>query len=127
MYNLECASGDSVSRLHRIVKCFIGRSVKGKKFLQSSTLQRSCNSNEDELRDIRSRWPEVLSRTLMDALVNNFKKNTSSTELTTSICTSCAETMLKVQSWTVPIAEIDLTILRWPDYHECGETDDNST
>ena len=80
--------------------------------LQASNCQRSRNLNEDKLRDIRNRWPEVLSDSLMDVLVDDFKKKTSSTQLAGSICASCAETTLKVHWQTVSIADINFTVLR---------------
>jgi len=112
MYNIESGSGDSLSKLHWTVKHFIGMSVKGKRFLQSSTCKRSHNSNEEELCDIQNRWPEVLSESLMDDLVNDFKEKTSSTQLAASVCASCAEMTLKVRSQTLPITDIDLMVLR---------------
>ena len=126
MYNLESEPGDSPSKLRRTVKHFIRTSIKGKRFLQSSNRQRSRNSNEDKLRDIRNRWPEVLSDSLMDVLVDDFKKKTSSTQLAASVCASCAETTLKVHSQTVSIADIDLTVLRRPDCHPSMEANDYS-
>ena len=126
MYNLECRSSDSISKLRRTVKRFICSSLKGKRYLQSIARRRAHNKHEDELHDVRHWWPQVPPKSLTDTLVNDFKLKTSSSELATSVCASCAESTLTRSSTTVPIDELDIAILRRPDVSSENEVDDTS-
>lgn len=118
MYHLHWMPTDSITKLRRIVKHFICSSAKGKKSLESTARSQARNSQVDVMNDARCRWPEVPSQSLLNTFVADFKNATSSSTLATGTCASCAEKVICQSMKTLPILEIDITLLKRPDFCE---------
>ena len=118
MYNLKWCPTDSLSKIRRTVKHYISTTQKGKRYLQSNARRHIQNPQAEFLNDARRKWPEVPSESLLTSLVDKFKLETSSTTLSSRTCASCAEKTLKSDSSIVPLSEIDLSLLRRPDFNE---------
>ena len=118
MHHLHWTQSDSITKLRRIVKHFICSSAKGKKSLESNARFQARNAQIDATNDARCRWPEVPPKSLLDGLISDFKNATSSSTLASGTCASCAEKVVRQSMKNLLISEIDITLLRRPDFDD---------
>ena len=71
-------------------------------------------------------WPEKKSQSFLDSLLRQFKAETSSESLSCGTCACCAESTIHSQLEAVPLQDIDLNILKHPDFNSMVVDEDQN-
>lgn len=80
-------------------------------------LHNAIDERQNKLNRICVHWPEKKSQSFLDSLVCQFKTETSSESLSCGTCACCAESTICSQLEAVPFQDIDLNILKHPDFN----------
>ncbi|PPQ77992.1 hypothetical protein CVT26_015900 [Gymnopilus dilepis] len=101
---------DSLSKLRRELKKYINRLRAGKR----SEEQRNAQIALDEVArtDLHHNWPQVVSHSLKNELVNLFREQTSHAALSTFVCAVCAESTYNHDRFDVELGDINIDLLK---------------
>jgi hypothetical protein len=114
--NVPYIISDSLRELRKKLKLYITNLRRGKRIERSKQEKDADQARfEEELRNLRFSWPQVISQKLKDKIINLFREQTSSEALATFTCASCAEAVSMRSHCSLSLSEFDFNILKRPD------------
>jgi hypothetical protein len=73
-------------------------------------------ANQQRLAEMHHQWPSLVSQSLKDKIITMFRQQTCSQTLKAVTCASCAESCLSSDCCQVNLHDIDVGVLRRPDF-----------
>ena len=116
LHNISFSPTNGIGQLHRHLKRHIA-SLKCGKQAKGSSRRHQLTHEEVEAEHIKRReniqqnWPQPVSSSLKEKILQMFLEQTSSAALASFTCASCAGNYLKKDQKILNIKEIDLTLL----------------
>lgn len=115
--NVPYSVDRGVSSLRRAMKQHIRELKKGKRSVNRREDQEKLHREQERrMDDIRRQWPQLVPHRLKDKVVKMFRKLTSKETLASFTCASCAEECLNREQQVVELDDLDLDLLRRPDF-----------
>ncbi|KAJ7934430.1 hypothetical protein B0H13DRAFT_2305858 [Mycena leptocephala] len=124
MHGVRYATTDKTSKLRRHLLSFLHRLDRRKGAdVDITSLGSERIARRQELKRLRTEWPQVVPDHLKRKLVRNFNLGISGANLATFACGSCNELCPITEKNTLSFEDFDLDVLRRPDHLDTGESD----
>ncbi|KAF7378322.1 ATP-dependent DNA helicase [Mycena sanguinolenta] len=114
--NVEHLSSDSLRILRDKLRTYILALRKGKRVQrEQQALHESTTRFNEQLKQIRESWPQLVPQSLKDKLIKLFRERTSSEALTTFTCAACAEAVPPLSQCLLPLDAFNTDLIKRPD------------
>ncbi|KAJ6449624.1 hypothetical protein C8R47DRAFT_1230580 [Mycena vitilis] len=124
MHRVDFLPSDGTAALRKHLRAYLKRLRLGKKNNDSLHLKR--HKREQELSALRSDWPTLVPASRKKSLVEAFQRAISSDTLAMFACGSCSGVYSLLDQKRLKVNDIDLRLLRRPDFVEVDPSDSNS-
>ena len=118
LHHIPFSATNGIGQLRQHLKWHIASLRRGKRVNTLSQHHTACEEAEAEhtrrRENIWHNWPQLISPSLKDKILQMFLEQTSSASLTSFTCASCAGNHLKKHQQVLRIQDINLTLLYTP-------------